>query len=210
MRPNAGRPRKPGAVSHAARPHVAARFPQHVTLRLADGVPSLARDYLVKVIRTAIASAHKITFRVVEFNVLSNHLHLIIEAGDTNALARGVQGLAVRLARRLNSALKRRGALFAHRYHARCLRTPREVRNALRYVLLNRKHHAAERRFGRFWIDPYSSAAWFPGWAAPICVDTHWKRELLAGAPPTVPAETWLLRVGWHGHGKLRFDEAPA
>src|SRR5690242_7913690 len=71
-RPNAGRPRKPGAVSHATRPHVAARFPQHVTLRLVDGVPSLARDYLVKLIRTAIASAHKPTFRVVEFNVLSN------------------------------------------------------------------------------------------------------------------------------------------
>jgi len=54
--------------------------------------------------------------------------------------------------------LKRRGKLFAHRYHSRYLKTPREVRNVLRYVLLNRKHHAAEKKFSKSWIDPYSSA----------------------------------------------------
>ena len=91
-----------------------------------------------------------------------------------------MQGFEVRVVQRLNSALKREGKLFAHRYHARYLKTPREVRNALRYVLLNRKHHAAEQRFTKQWIDPFSSAAWFDGWAEPIRADEPWKRELLA------------------------------
>ena len=79
-----------------------------------------------------------------------------------------VQGFAGRVARRLNRALHRTGKLFATRFHARALKTPREVRNALRYVLLNRKHHASRRRFDKAWIDPCSSAAWFDGWAGPI------------------------------------------
>ena len=77
----------------------------------------------------------------------------------------GIAGFETRVARCINSRLGRRGKLFPDRYHARALRTPREVRNALAYVLLNRKHHAAEQKFARYWIDPCSSAAWFTGWA---------------------------------------------
>ena len=210
-RPGAGRKRKPGAVSHGPRAPLASRFPQHVTLRIVDGVPSLGREFVMKIIRAAIAAAHKPTFRITEFNVLSNHLHLITEAGSADALARGIQGLEVRLARRLNRLLRRRGKLFAQRYHARYLRTPKEVRNALRYVLLNRKHHAADRKFSKAWIDPCSSAAWFAGWAAPIRAEMHWKQALVAQAPPTAKAKTWLLTTGWHEkHGRLRFDESPA
>ncbi len=205
FRPGAGRPKKPGSISHAARKRLAARFPQHVTLRIIAGTPSLARDYLLRIIRQAIRASDKSFFRVVEFNVLSNHLHLITEAANNNALARGVQGLEVRLARRLNSAMIRRGKLFAHRYHARYLETPREVRNCLRYVLLNRKHHAAERRFSKYWLDPHSSAPWFDGWAEPI------RREYRADEPaPTATATTWLLRVGRRKHGLLAFDQRPS
>jgi REP element-mobilizing transposase RayT len=166
-RPNAGRPKNQGAVSHATRPTEPARFPQHVTLRICEGVPSLARDASLKIIRAAIRASHKPSFRIVEFNVLGNHLHLITEASTKHALATGMQGFEVRVARRLNSALMRTGKLFAHRYHARYLKTPRETRNALRYVLLNRKHHNVEQRFSKYWIDPQSSAARRLGGAHP-------------------------------------------
>jgi hypothetical protein len=142
--------------------------------------------------------------------VLGNHLHLITEAASKHALATGIQGFEVRVARRLNSALKRNGKLFAHRYHARYLKSPKQTRNALRYVLLNRKHHRAEQRFAKYWIDPYSSAAWFTGWAQPIRADVHWKRELLALDAPTAKPTVWLLTTGWKRHGALRFDERPS
>ena len=210
-RPGAGRKPKPGAVSHDPRPALASRFPQHVTLRLAEGMPSIARDWLMKIVREAIRKSHKGTFRIVEFNVLANHLHLITEAAGKRQLACGMQGLEVRLARSLNSALKRTGKLFAHRYHVRCLQTPIEVRHALRYVLLNRKHHDAEKRFAKSWIDPYSSAAWFTGWAEAIRTDTDWKRELVAMESPTARPTVWLLTTGWHRHhGRLRFDDRPS
>jgi putative transposase len=209
-RPGSGRPKGRKTVPHDKRPEFPARYPQHVTLRIVAGTESIARDFLMKKIRGAIRDSQKATFRIVEFNVLSNHLHLVVEAASQVALSRGIQGFAVRVARSVNRALKRKGKLFATRYHARALKTPREVRNVLRYVLLNRKHHASETKFGKYWWDPYSSAPWFTGWSERTPTDTDWKRELVAEAPPTVPATTWLLTAGWRRYGPLRFDEAPA
>jgi putative transposase len=210
-RPGAGRKKKPGSVSHAARASVDARQPQHVTVRLVEDAPSIARGYLLRVIRRAIADAHKLTFRVVEFNVLGNHLHFLVEAAAQGALARGMQGLLVRLSRRLNAKLGRSGKLFATRYHARALATPREVRNALRYVLLNRKHHAADERFDRFWIDPYSSGSWFTGWSDPARAERLRRSEFATEPRPTAEATTWLLRIGWkQRHGPIGLDERPA
>jgi REP element-mobilizing transposase RayT len=208
-RPGAGRPKKPGAVSHDPRPSERADIPQHVTVRIADGVPSLAREGLMKIIRRAIKQSHKPDFKVHEFNVLGNHMHFITTAAHKDALSRGMAGLEVRLAYRLNGALSRSGKLVAHRYHARYLKTPREVRNAIRYVLLNRKHHDAEKKWAKYWIDPCSSAAWFEGWAEPVRGDAPWKRDLLRLERPTEKATVWLLTTGWKRHGLLRFDDRP-
>jgi REP element-mobilizing transposase RayT len=208
-RPGAGRPRGRKTVPHDTRPVHVARYPLHATLRVLAGTASIASEWLMKLVRPAIAASHKPGFRVVEFNVLSNHIHLVVEADTTDALSRGMQGFAGRVALRLNRALRRRGKLFATRFHARELRTTRDVRNVLRYVLQNRKHHDKRTHFYREWIGPCSSAPWFDGWAARIR-GAGWKLRLVATAAPTQRAQTWLLSVGWRRHGLMRFDEAPA
>jgi putative transposase len=204
----AGRKKQRGSISHQTRAAFPSRFPQHVTLRLGADSPAIAREWLMKrVVRPCISLCEKPFFRVVEFNVLSNHAHLICEADDATALARGVQGLAIRLARRLNAALKRKGKLFGPRYHAVALRSPAQVRNTLRYVLLNRKHHAsADKRFFAGWIDPYSSGVWFRGWVAPVRVNGVIS-DLVTLEAPTKSPRTWLLRVGWHRVGPLSYDD---
>jgi REP element-mobilizing transposase RayT len=206
-----GRPRGRTKVAHARRPEFVARHPLHVTLRCAQGDVSLRRYHPLEVVRGAIrAGGHREDFRVVEFHLLSNHLHLIVEAAGAVALARGMQGLAVRLARGINRALGRSGKLFVERYHARCLRSPREVRATLRYVLLNAHHHAAERGERRsWWADPCSSGAWFDGWRHRLCPREPWQRELLAKPRPTAAATVWLLTTGWRRWGPLWFDDLP-
>jgi len=209
-RPGAGRPRGRKTVSHEARERIAAKHPVHVTLRAVEGV-RLRKEGVVEVVRRAISAGGRGEgFRVVEFNVLGNHVHMIVEAEGHEALARGMQGLGVRLARRINTILERKGALFSERYHARALRTPREVRNALRYVLLNARHHAAERgeKLYRGWVDPFSSAPWFEGWNAPIRV-ASWIKRLISRERPTARATTWLLTQGWRKHGLLEVDDVP-
>src|SRR4051812_11837761 len=79
-RPNAGRARGRKVVPHDARPEHKARFPVHVTQRLRADAPAIAREWLMKTIRAAIQDSHKPGFSIVEFNVLSNHIHLLVEA----------------------------------------------------------------------------------------------------------------------------------
>jgi hypothetical protein len=127
---------------------------------------------------------------------MANHLHLLVEAHDGLALARGIQGLSIRMARALNRLLGRRGRVLADRYHARALRTPLEVRRALAYVLNDARWHGiVGPKAAARWLDPYSSAGSFDGW-----------RRASASSDATAPvaaARTWLLRIGWRRHGLL-------
>lgn len=128
----------------------------------------------------------------------NDHVHLIAEAHDGRALSSGVRGLAIRLARAVNRALGRRGRVWGDRYHARALTTPRTVRHALVYVLMNfRKHLKAAGE-----IDPCSSIPWFAGWRTPSAVAGF-------GPRPVAVARSWLARTGWKRHGLLAADEQP-
>jgi REP element-mobilizing transposase RayT len=182
-----------------------------VTLRLVEGVPSLRRHGSLRIIQRAIAAAgHKTYFRVVHYAVIGNHIHLIVEARDVEALARGMHALEVRLARRINRYCGRKGKFFAERYHARPLATPRETRNAIRYVLNNQRAHESRRgeKLARDWIDPFSSAYWFDGWKGPVRLREPRQRELLNVPCPTAAPTVWLLTTGWRRRwGPLAFDE---
>src|SRR4051812_49380240 len=175
-RKGAGRPRnRPGTVPHLQRPSLSRHHPVHVTLRLVAGLESLRSRQCYRVVLPALADAkERDGFRVVHLSVQGNHLHLIVEAGDRPALSRGMQGLAIRVAKALNAALGRRGKVFAERFHMHVLRTVREVANAVDYVLSNWFRHAG-REVGIDDIDRLSSAA---------------------DASLVVSAQTWLLRVG--------------
>jgi putative transposase len=207
-RRDAGRPRGRTAVAHASRADFAARYPVHVTLEIARGVPSLRTDWRMQHIRGVIASSHRDDFRIVHFGVMWNHLHLIVEADGKEALRSGLQGFKIRFAKCLNGLFDRTGRLFGERYHERVLKTPREVRNALRYALNNFRHHTSQR-IDPTWFDPYTSAAWFDGWSTPLLLNTPAKRALAAMPAPTKPPTVWLLAVGWRRHGAIALDEVP-
>src|ERR1700689_4807196 len=121
-----------------------------------------ALDRLLPESRWAIAFSSR-SFRfdrwVVHFSIQSNHLHLIVEAANENALSRGMQGLSIRMARGAHRALGHGGTVFSDRYHAHQLETPRETWAALLYVLQNWAKHGPGGAF-----DPHSSAFWFDGW----------------------------------------------
>ncbi|HEX4517859.1 MAG TPA: transposase [Polyangiaceae bacterium] len=197
-RDNAGRPRgvRPKA-RHRTRERHRRAHPVHVTMRARDGLPSLREPVLMREvmrrIRVANASGRlRHVFRVVHFSIQDDHVHLIVES-DNDALSRGVQGLAIRIARHVNALLRTRGSLWGDRFHSRELASPRAVRNAIVYVLMNvKKHH---RRWGDS-VDPCSSAPWF------FSVSD-------ARDSPVRDASTWLAGVGWRRHGPIRVHERP-
>jgi REP element-mobilizing transposase RayT len=160
---------------------------------------------LVREVERSFARAcERGAFRLVHYSLQGNHAHLIVEATNRVELGRGMKAISSRLARAVNRIFERSGPVLADRYHVRVLRTPREVRNAIAYVLFNARKHAA--RAGRtlsraFRIDPASSGRWFEGWTRP------------AGRPdalsPVAAPCSWLLAVGWKRSGLLDIAEVP-
>ncbi len=222
-RKNAGRKPGPrGATPHRARPEHSFRHPVHVTLRSA--FRPLRTQFIFPTLKGAIAEAnrrHHHVFRVVHFSVQADHLHLLVEAGDKRTLSAGMRGLAVRIARRVNGLVFRRGRFWADRWHGRALTSPRATRHALAYVLGNfRKHDQRARAV----IDRFSSAPFFngfreyhgrrpidarPGLASrkfhPPWSSGGWEDNLAVVFPPS----TWLLRAGWRKLGALSVCDGP-
>jgi REP element-mobilizing transposase RayT len=139
-RKGAGRTRRGDRdrVSHAKRPHFDERWPLHVTLRVREGLASLRHTVCMEVFRQVMQEcAEQEGFRVVHWSVQSNHVHMIVEAEDQEALTRGMKRITIRLAKRWNKLWERKGAVFDDAYHFVSLDTPTQVRNALVYVLQN-------------------------------------------------------------------------
>ena len=122
---------------------------------------------------------------------------MIAEAEHGRALSGGVRGLAIRLAHAVNRTLNRRGRVWESRYHVRALTSPRAMRHALVYVLMNFRKHG----HSGLEIDPCSSAPWFTGWRQPV--------PAAIAPPPVAVARTWLARSGWQLHGLIGTNERP-
>jgi REP element-mobilizing transposase RayT len=167
-------------VSHAARPVFDRATPVHVTLRLARHVWSMrSRRCFSRISRCFQEARERFAMRLIEFSVQGNHLHMIVEADDTRALSRGMQGLCIRIARALNRLMARSGKVFADHFHSRLLPTPTELTRTIDYVRNNRAHHFP----GEALPDAYSSA--LPQHANLLATPVGWL--LLIGR----------FRVGW-------------
>ncbi len=198
-------------LPHRSREHFRTSLPAHVTLRMRADVPSLRTAPILRAIeKTFAVGCERSDFRLVHYSLQGNHAHLIVEARGCEALGRGMKAIGARLARAVNRVADRTGRVFADRYHFRLLPTPREVRHALRYVLLNARRHATKagaaiKNVVR--LDPASSARWFEGWKPGQAVEDDGRAALIPRA--VARARTWLLAVGWRRHGLLDPADVP-
>lgn len=168
---------------HVRRPDLDPRFPVHVTLRVLRTVEDLRRGRCFRVLRRCFAMGKdRFGFRLAHFAVEGHRVQLLCEAPDAAALSRGLQGLAIRIARNLNRELARKGQFFADRYRERILRSSTEVRNALMHVYRSAR---------------CSSAGFVNIWSRAVV--RRGDEEL----SPVSSSRTWLLRMGWKLRGGL-------
>jgi REP element-mobilizing transposase RayT len=165
---------------------------------------------MYKALRDAtITAALRERFRIVHISLQRTHVHLLVEADHKAALARGMQGFAISAARNVNTALggggrRRRGRVFADRYHVEVITTPTRARHALGYVLGHwRKHGEDQHGLASTWLaDPFSSAISFPDWEE--LGDQPWMWPIREGYDPLMVRrpQSWLLREGWKKAGE--------
>src|SRR5438309_4172023 len=106
-REGAGRPRTrphPGLVGpgvpHLAREEINSRHPVHVTMRVQPGVGYLRVYRRAQLLEDAFREARlRFGMRIIHYSIQGNHLHLLVEVDSAESLSRGMQGLAIRVAK---------------------------------------------------------------------------------------------------------------
>ena len=207
--PRAGAGRPPGPrplVLHRERERIPGNCPVHVTCRVRKDVPGLRTKRLVREFRRSLAKAcERGRFRVVHYSIQRNHVHLLVEAQGKKELASGMKSVGARSARAVNRVFSRSGPVLDGRFHHHVLRTPREVRSALAYVLLNVRKHWVQARKGTppVRLDEASSGRWFEGWKRPP------PARGTVGLRDVAPARSWLMTIGWRRYGLIDPGEVP-
>jgi putative transposase len=140
--------------SHARRDTIKRYHALHVVMRVVPEVGSMRRRKMYNAVRDAsITAALRERFRIVHLSIQRTHIHMLAEAENERALARGLQGFQISVARNVNTILgadkyrRRRGKVFADRYHVEVITTPRRARHALSYVQVNRSIHGEAARW---------------------------------------------------------------
>ncbi len=146
-RPDSGRKRiHSRGVAHRKREDVSKKTPLHINFKFKTAIRN--KDNL-KLLKRAIINARSHGLRIIHFSLQYNHVHLIIESENNASLTKGMRSLTVTFAKGL-----KKGRVQLERYHLHVLRSLRESRNAVNYVLFNQQKHE-KGRYTR--IDNYSS-----------------------------------------------------
>ncbi len=204
-RKGSGRKKKlKGKQNHLARPEISGKHPLHINVKIQKNLPNLRTKKLFNIVKKAILRARLRGFRINHFAVLKNHIHLIAEGKDKKQMGKAMQAFTLSLAKSINRTCKRKGKVFVDRYHLHILKTPLEVKNALKYVFKNAaKHYSLENIF-----DPYSSLIAFKekerllgqaGFIIPKILSSFDEiyHHLQSIIHIIDPARSWLLKTGW-------------
>ena len=203
---------------HQARPTIKPNQALHVVMRVVREVGSMRRRELYKAVRDAtLIAAVRERFRIVHVSIQRNHVHMLVEAENNLALARGMQGFQISAARNINTALRvgyrrRRGPVFADRYHLEVITSPTRAHRAIGYVLCNwRKHNEDQRGLASTWlVDPFSSGISFPDWKE--LEGTPWMWPIRETYEPLIVRRpsSWLLKEGWKLCGSISARHVPS
>ena len=210
---------KRAGSAHQERPEIEPRNALHVVMRVVPAVGNLRRRELYKALRAAtIVAAIRERMRIVHISLQRNHVHMLVEAEDKGALARGMQGFQISAARHVNTMLgdgrcrRRRGPVFADRYHLEVITSPTRAHHALSYILNNwRKHREDRHGLASTWlVDPYSSGISFPDWQELDGKAFMWPVRATYDPLIVRRPRSWLLREGWKLCGAISARDVPS
>jgi REP element-mobilizing transposase RayT len=226
---------------HKTRPELDPSFPVHVVLRVVDAIGNMRNRHMYKALREATFAVAKRelnyardgAYRIVHLSIQRNHVHLLVEADHKTALSRGMQSFQISAAKHLNRAFslkslasgrhergvfakamatRRRGTVFPDRFHQEIIKTRKQARHTLAYVLNNWRKHR-EDRYGlpSTWkVDPFSTGVLFEGWKERQHEDVYMPFRETYQPMVVYFAKTWLLRDGWRMYGLISFGEVPS
>ena len=147
QRPGSGRKRLHSqGVAHRKREKINARTALHINFKVKA---SIRNKHCLNILKRAIRNSRAMGLRVIHFSLQSNHVHLIVEATQNAILTKGMRSLTITFSKGVA-----RGRIQVERYHLHVLKSLRETKNAVYYVLLNEQKHSGLKKA---YVSDYSS-----------------------------------------------------
>ncbi len=125
-----------GTIAHVRRPFVADR-PVHVTHHVREDVGSLRQQWIMDLFRALVRGCRGRGLRVVAWVIMGNHIHCICVSSRRADQADGLRYLFGKLARAINTSLRRRGKVFVERFFSVAATTARHAWRMMGYLLRN-------------------------------------------------------------------------
>ncbi|WPU63824.1 hypothetical protein [Peredibacter starrii] len=133
-------------VAHREREKVSHKTPLHINFKYRTNIKNKTT---LRLLKRAIINSRSHGLRILHYSMQSNHIHLIVEAVSNEILTRGMRSLTITFAKGLKL-----GKVQTERYHLHVLKTLKETRNTIQYVLFNQQKHE-KGTYSR--MDDYSS-----------------------------------------------------
>jgi REP element-mobilizing transposase RayT len=128
-------------IRHTKREMIKKDTVLHLTLKIEKNKANLKNKSILKALQHSIKKARSLGLKVIHYTLEYDHVHLLIEASDKISLGKGMQSLGISFSKGINKIKKQTGKVFKTRYHFRKLNSPREIKNALNYILGNGIKH---------------------------------------------------------------------
>lgn len=139
-------------IRHTPREVISKPSPLHLTVKLKRA--DIQNKVVLRILKHAIYRSRLQGVRVVHFSLEHDHVHLYVECGNNFVLGKAMKAFGVTFVRGINKFKRSKGQLYKYRYHLRILKSAREVKNVINYILKNGIKHGRTLKV----INPYNSA----------------------------------------------------
>jgi REP element-mobilizing transposase RayT len=97
----------------------------------------LANPEVAKIIQASFISNHGVTYKLIEWTIMPNHIHILIRLLNETPLGSIIQKWKGGSSIQINNLLQRTGPLWAADYHDRYIRDHDHLQNAIAYIRNN-------------------------------------------------------------------------
>ena len=150
---NAGRKalHDPG-IRHTSRALISRPSALHLTIKLKKA--DIQNKVVLRILKHAIFRSRLQGLKVIHFSLEYDHVHLYVECGDNHVLGKSMKAFGVSFVKGINKYKKSLGSLYKYRYHLHIIKSAREAKNVINYILKNGIKHGRTLKV----INPYNSA----------------------------------------------------
>lgn len=128
-------------IRHTERELITKLTSLHLTIKIERAKAGLKNKSVLSLLHKAIKKARLAGLAIIHYTLEYDHVHLLAEVRDNQTLGKGMQSFGITFSKGINKLQAAKGKVFKTRYHLRKLKSSKEIKNVVGYILGNDVKH---------------------------------------------------------------------